>query len=56
MYIRLSRREYTFRGFPVRLAGRVLDGRYVAFDSMGTNLPGDTNNVIDIFVRNTAGG
>lgn len=32
------------------------DGRYVAFWSIATNLvPGDTNNVADIFVRDTIG-
>jgi len=33
------------------------DGRYIAFDSNATNLvPGDTNNVGDVFLRDTALG
>jgi Tol biopolymer transport system component len=33
------------------------DGRYVVFESIASNLvPGDTNNALDVFVRDTVAG
>ena len=44
-------------GLTVTGAPMSTDGRYVAFDSEATNLvPGDTNGVRDIFVRDTVNG